>query len=142
MSARPSGSANAGNEATNRHPTIVAASPAPILLDLPFVWLMGVKIGRTCQCGNPGLTIVVKIDVPSAARVIGFDDVRHATLLSVAVTTTHQRCRDIAGVAFRALHERIREPTIPPSSLSDFTKSDGFVWRPGWSSANPAAPTG
>ncbi len=50
-------------------------------------------------------------------RVVGFDDVRYATLLSVSLTTIHQPCRDIAEVAFRALQERIREPTIPPRTL-------------------------
>ncbi len=60
----------------------------------------------------------LKVDVPSAVRVVGFDDVRYATLLSVSLTTIHQPCRDIAEVAFRAMQERIREPRIPPRTLT------------------------
>lgn len=58
------------------------------------------------------------IDVPGQVRVGGFDDVRYATLLPVALTTIHQPCRDIAEVAFRAMRERIREPFLPPRTLS------------------------
>lgn len=59
----------------------------------------------------------LKIDVPSQVRVVGFDDVRYDTLLPVALTTIHQPCREIAQIAFRALQERIREPTIPSRTL-------------------------
>ena len=41
-----------------------------------------------------------------------------ATLLPVSLTTIHQPCREIAQVAFRAMQERIREPTIPPRTLT------------------------
>jgi LacI family transcriptional regulator len=53
------------------------------------------------------------VRVPRDARVAGFDDVKYATLLSVPLTTVHQPCRDIAVIAFRAMLERIAEPTIP-----------------------------
>jgi DNA-binding LacI/PurR family transcriptional regulator len=60
----------------------------------------------------------LKIDVPSAVRLAGFDDVRYATLLPVALTTIHQPCREIAEVAFRAMRERIREPFIPARTVT------------------------
>ena len=60
----------------------------------------------------------LKIDVPSQVRVVGFDDVRYATLLPVSLTTIHQPCRDIAEIAFRAMLERLREPRIPPRTLT------------------------
>ena len=37
----------------------------------------------------------VGIQVPRNVRVVGFDDVKYATLLSVPLTTIHQPCRDI-----------------------------------------------
>ena len=57
------------------------------------------------------------IRVPRDVRVVGFDDVKYATLLSVPLTTIHQPCRDIAVIAFRIMLERIAEPTLPPRSI-------------------------
>lgn len=57
------------------------------------------------------------VQVPLDLRVVGFDDTKHATLPGVALTTVHQPCRDIAITAFRALLERIAEPTLPARSL-------------------------
>ncbi len=54
---------------------------------------------------------------PNDIRVVGFDDVRFATLLSVPLTTMHQPCRDIAVVAFHAMRERVADPTLPARSL-------------------------
>lgn len=56
----------------------------------------------------------LNIKVPEDVKVIGFDDLRYATLLSVPLTTVHQPCRDIALVAFKALLERIANPALPP----------------------------
>jgi LacI family transcriptional regulator len=55
--------------------------------------------------------------VPRDLRVVGFDDVKYATLLSVPLTTIHQPCRDIGALAFRAMMERIKEPTMPARTL-------------------------
>jgi LacI family transcriptional regulator len=57
------------------------------------------------------------IKVPQDLRIVGFDDVRFATLLSVPLTTIHQPCRDIALTAFNAMRERIANPTLPARSL-------------------------
>ncbi|MDB6068594.1 MAG: araR [Pedosphaera sp.] len=57
------------------------------------------------------------VRVPRDVRVVGFDDARFATLLSVPLTTIHQPCRDIAVIAYRAMLERIAEPTLPTRSL-------------------------
>ncbi|MEZ0254470.1 MAG: substrate-binding domain-containing protein, partial [Chthoniobacter sp.] len=54
---------------------------------------------------------------PRDVRVVGFDDVKYATLLGVTLTTMHQPCRDIAITAFRAMLERIAEPTLPARSM-------------------------
>ena len=57
------------------------------------------------------------IRVPRDIRVVGFDDVRLATLVSVPLTTVHQPCQDIAVTAFRAMLERIAEPVLPARSF-------------------------
>jgi len=57
------------------------------------------------------------VRVPRDVRVVGFDDVKYATLLSVPLTTIHQPCRDIAVIAFRTMLERIAEPTLPARSI-------------------------
>ena len=56
--------------------------------------------------------------VPRDVRVVGFDDVKYATLVSVPLTTIHQPCRDIAVMAFRTMMERLAEPTLPARSIA------------------------
>ncbi len=60
----------------------------------------------------------VGLRVPHDARVVGVDDVKYATLLSVPLTTIHQPCRDIALAAFHAMLHRIAEPALPARSLA------------------------
>lgn len=57
------------------------------------------------------------VRTPGDVRVVGFDDVRYATMLSVPLTTMHQPCREIAIVALRAMLDRIADPALPPRSL-------------------------
>jgi LacI family transcriptional regulator len=58
------------------------------------------------------------VRVPADVRLVGFDDVRFATLLSAPLTTMHQPCREIAVVAFRAMLDRIADPALPPRGLA------------------------
>ena len=58
-----------------------------------------------------------KLKIPRDVRIVGFDDVKYATLLGVTLTTIHQPCREIAVTAFRAMLERIAEPTLPARSM-------------------------
>lgn len=60
----------------------------------------------------------IGLQVPREARVVGFDDVKYATLLSVPLTTVHQPCRDIAVTAFHTMLQRIAEPSLPARSLA------------------------
>lgn len=57
------------------------------------------------------------IRVPQDLRLVGFDDVRFASLLTIPLTTMEQPCRDVAVTAFNALRERIKNPTLPPRTL-------------------------
>lgn len=57
------------------------------------------------------------IRVPQDLRLVGFDDVRFASLLTIPLTTMEQPSRDIAITAFNALLERIKNPTLPPRTL-------------------------
>ena len=56
--------------------------------------------------------------VPRDFKIVGFDDVKYATLVSVPLTTIHQPCRDIATLAFRTMLERMAEPTLPAHNIS------------------------
>jgi len=57
------------------------------------------------------------IRVPKDLRLVGFDNVRFASLLSVPLTTVEQPVRDIAITAFSALRERMANPALPPRTL-------------------------
>lgn len=58
-----------------------------------------------------------RVRVPADLRVVGFDDARFAPLLGTALTTVHQPCRELAVTAFRALLDRLADPTLPSRSL-------------------------
>ena len=64
--------------------------------------------------------------VPRDVRVVGFDDIKYATLVSVPLTTMHLPCSDIAKAAFIAMQLRISEPTHPAMT---FTLMPTFVVR-------------
>lgn len=75
-------------------------------------------------CGNDYTAAVLirslhnlKINVPRALRVVGFDDVHYATLVSPALTTMHQPCREIAAMAFKTMMSRISDPTLPTHTI-------------------------
>ena len=51
--------------------------------------------------------------VPGDVRIVGFDDVKYATLLRVPLTTMHQPCHDIAHTAWQIMQNRIANPTLP-----------------------------
>ena len=94
--------------------------------DLKFVRLLAAgKQADAFICANDhtAATLMRSLEtiglrVPRDVRVVGVDDVKYATLLSVPLTTIHQPCRDIAGIAFRAMLQRIAEPTLPGRSLA------------------------
>jgi DNA-binding LacI/PurR family transcriptional regulator len=58
-----------------------------------------------------------KMRVPQDIRVVGFDDAKYATLVSVPLTTIEQPCRNIAITAFQTMLNRIAEPTLPARNI-------------------------
>lgn len=75
-------------------------------------------------CGNDYTAAVlirslhnIGVSVPRGLRVVGFDDVHYATLVSPPLTTMHQPCRDIATMAFKSMVGRIADPTMPPRTI-------------------------
>jgi LacI family transcriptional regulator len=55
--------------------------------------------------------------MPRDVRVVGFDNVRYATLLTVPLTTIHQPCCAIGHAAVRAMQERIHHPDRAPQQI-------------------------
>ncbi len=51
--------------------------------------------------------------VPGEIRLVGVDDVKYASLLSVPLTTIHQPCSDIGAMAVSTMFERLRHPKLP-----------------------------
>lgn len=75
-------------------------------------------------CGNDYTAAVlirtlhnIGVNVPRGLRVVGFDDVHYATLVSPPLTTMHQPCREIATLAFKSMLSRISDPTITPRTI-------------------------
>jgi LacI family transcriptional regulator len=57
------------------------------------------------------------ISVPDDVAVVGFDDVRYSTLLSVALTTIRQPLAGIARAAVKAIDDRIDKPDMDPRQI-------------------------
>ena len=57
------------------------------------------------------------VTVPDKVRMVGIDDVKYASLLSVPLTTIHQPCADMGAVAVGAMLERLRNPKLPPRDI-------------------------
>jgi DNA-binding LacI/PurR family transcriptional regulator len=58
-----------------------------------------------------------KIRVPEDMRLMGFDDLKYAELLATPLTTVSQPYRDLARNALRAMFDRLKDPTLPPTQL-------------------------
>lgn len=94
--------------------------------DLKFVRsLVAGRLADAIICANDDTAALLirtlesqGVHPPRDVRVVGFDDVKYATLVSVPLTTIHQPCRDIAVVAFQTMMRRLSEPTFPVQSIS------------------------
>ena len=51
----------------------------------------------------------LSVSIPDDVKMVGFDDVKYASLLSVPLTTIHQPCAEIGAAAIRTMVERVHE---------------------------------
>lgn len=58
------------------------------------------------------------IAVPQTIRLVGFDDVRYASILPVPLTTLHQPCHEIGIAAMKAMLARLEDPSMVPRTIS------------------------
>ena len=52
----------------------------------------------------------LKIAVPDQVRLVAFDDVKYASLVTVPLTTIHQPCDQLGAAAIQAMVQRIERP--------------------------------
>lgn len=57
------------------------------------------------------------VGVPEKIRLVGFDDVKYASLVSVPLTTIHQPCSQIGATAVQAMIQRIENPLMPSRDI-------------------------
>lgn len=76
-------------------------------------------------CGNDhtGAVLIqtlgkLGVSVPEHTRVVGFDDAAFASLVTPPLTTVRQPCQEIAISAFRAMMDRMIDPSLPARSIS------------------------
>jgi DNA-binding LacI/PurR family transcriptional regulator len=58
-----------------------------------------------------------KIRVPEDIRLVGFDNLKYAELLTVPLTTVSQPYREMARNGLRAMLSRLSDPTLPATSF-------------------------
>ncbi|HSP68929.1 MAG TPA: GntR family transcriptional regulator, partial [Bryobacteraceae bacterium] len=59
----------------------------------------------------------LRVSVPDKVRMVGIDDVKYASLLSVPLTTIHQPCASIGSAAIGAMLDRLRDPGLPARDI-------------------------
>lgn len=61
--------------------------------------------------------IQLGLSVPEDVRVVGVDDIKYASSLSVPLTTARQPCAQIGAMAVELMLQRIANPALPPREL-------------------------
>ncbi len=59
----------------------------------------------------------LQIAVPDEVRLVAFDDVKYANLVSVPLTTIHQPCDELGAAAIEAMIQRIARPQMPARDI-------------------------
>lgn len=63
----------------------------------------------------------LNIAIPKQVRIVGFDDVKYASLVTVPLTTIHQPCDELGSAAIQTMLQRIAAPEMPARDvLVDF----------------------
>jgi GntR family transcriptional regulator of arabinose operon len=55
--------------------------------------------------------------IPEDIRIVGIDDVKYASLLTVPLTTQHQPCMDIGATAVSTMLQRLECPELPARDI-------------------------
>jgi len=103
------------------HPFVYAGDPADTKFVRSFAQSRQLD-GIMCTSDHVAAELLqslnrLGVSVPNELRVVGFDNVRFASLLTVPLTTMEQPCRDIALTAFTALRERMANSSLPPRNI-------------------------
>lgn len=76
-------------------------------------------------CGNDTAAVKLKISleklgyrIPEDIRLVGFDDVKYAKIVTPQLTTVHQPCEKIAEAAFSRLLARIADSSLQPCTIA------------------------
>jgi LacI family transcriptional regulator len=110
-----------------------ALSRAGLLQDQPLAWfgdptdsdfvkgMLSVGSPHAVLCSNDQTAAkliqtlsTMDVRLPRDVRVVGFDDISYATLLTIPLTTIHQPCREIGQAAVRAMQQRLHHPDSLP----------------------------
>jgi DNA-binding LacI/PurR family transcriptional regulator len=59
----------------------------------------------------------MSVSIPDDVKMVGFDDVKYASLLPVPLTTIHQPCADLGAAAIRAMIERVHNSKLPSRDI-------------------------
>ena len=59
----------------------------------------------------------IGVSVPGEVRLVGFDDVKYASLLPVPLTTIRQPCVELGAAAVFTMMARLRNPSHPPRDI-------------------------
>lgn len=78
--------------------------------------------GIVCSNDHTAVQIIqslnrLKIAVPERVRLVAFDDVKYASLVSVPLTTIHQPCAQIGASAVQTMIQRIEAPLMPSRDI-------------------------
>jgi DNA-binding LacI/PurR family transcriptional regulator len=75
-------------------------------------------------CSNDRLAAVLMrtlaglgVSVPEQVKLVSFDDVQYASLVTVPLTTIRQPCDQIGAAAIRAMYDRIANPDMPARDI-------------------------
>ena len=71
------------------------------------------------------------VNVPDDVRMVGIDDVKYASLLSVPLTTIHQPCASMGAIAIGAMLDRLARTQTPGARHPVELRAGGHGTRAG-----------
>jgi DNA-binding LacI/PurR family transcriptional regulator len=101
--------------------SVLRAEPADASTVLPWVESIGAD-GIVCATDFTAAQLMQTllangVDIPRDVKLVGFDDVKYASLLPVPLTTLRQPCHEIGAEALRVMMQRIENPDAPAKDI-------------------------